>query len=99
MARDIGDAAETRGRRREHRQYLRRQIVDAAVAVDRTEFEGQGGGGPDGHGARQAGDAAVVYIGGGRETATVNEIGMDIVAAAVLERKGGVEEDEAGGGK
>src|SRR3546814_8096940 len=45
MARDIGDAAETRGRRREHRQYLRRQIVDAAVVVDRTEFEGQRGGG------------------------------------------------------
>src|SRR3546814_9899676 len=59
MARDIGDAAETRGRRREHRQYLRRQIVEAAVVVARTEFEGQRGGGPDGHGARQAGEGAV----------------------------------------
>src|SRR3546814_9499738 len=72
MARDIGDAAETRGRRREHRQYLRRQIVDAAVVVDRTEFEGQRGGGPDGHGARQAGDAAVADIGGGRKAGAVD---------------------------
>src|SRR3546814_6236741 len=95
MARDIGDAAETRGRRREHRQYLRRQIVDAAVVVDRTEFEGQRGGGPDGHGARQAGDAAVADIGGGRKAGAVDEIRLDIAPAAVRDRKAGVEEAAA----
>src|SRR3546814_11618488 len=95
MARDIGDAAETRGRRREHRQYLRRQIVDAAVVVDRTEFEGQRGGGPDGHGARQAGDAAVDDIGGGWKAGAVDEIRLAISPAAVRERKAVVEEAAA----
>src|SRR3546814_704075 len=58
-------------------------------------FEGQRGGGPDGHGARQAGDAAVADIGGGRKTATVDEIRLDIAPAAVRDRKAGVEQAAA----
>src|SRR3546814_9873028 len=72
-----------------------RQIVDAAVVVDRTEFEGQRGGGPDGQCARQAGDAAVADIGGGRKAGAVDEIRLDIAPAAVRDRKAGVEEAAA----
>src|SRR3546814_15546886 len=48
--------------------------------------------GPHRKGAGQAGDAAVADIGGGRKTAAVDEIRLDIAPAAVRDRKAGVEQ-------
>src|SRR3546814_18562892 len=56
MARDIGDAAETRGRRREHRQYLPRQTVAPAGVVHLTQLAGNRRGGTEGHGPRPDSD-------------------------------------------